>query len=117
MFGLGTRRAVTKAGVLATGTAGRIALHSHYFTAADVGGFVVERDERGLLSLRAHIANADDYKMTQQPLIFIVTLKAGAWQWPIEEVWSYRDHALTARLGEPIAQRGTEWVVPSFNPR
>jgi hypothetical protein len=110
-----TARRPPKAGILATGVAGRIALH--YWTAADVAGFVVERDEAGVLSLRAHVANADEFKLTQQPLSFIVTLQHGAWHWPIEQILTYRDHAILARLGPPIAQKGTSWAGALSNPR
>jgi hypothetical protein len=115
VVGLGVRRPAPAADkILATGIAGRIALH--YWTAADVAGFVVQRDVRGVVMLRAHVANADDYKLSQRPLSFIVTLKAGAWHWPIEEVLAYRDHALLARLGEPKAQKGFAWAGVSSNP-
>jgi hypothetical protein len=91
-----------KAGVLATGLHGRI--NWHYYPAADVRGFMVERDERGILTLRASIANADTYKLTKTPLTFIVTLQRGSWHWPIEEVIAYDGDAFTARLGAPMAK-------------
>jgi hypothetical protein len=96
------RRPTPRVGVMATGVHGRIAWH--YAPAADICGFVVERDEHGVLTLRAHVANADDYKMTQPGLAFIVTLQRGSWKWPIVEVLGYRDHALFARLGPPEAK-------------
>lgn len=96
------RKPTPRVGVMATGVHGRIAWH--YAPAADICGFVVERDEHGVLTLRAHVANADDYKMTQPGLSFIVTLQRGSWKWPIVDVLSYRDHALFARLGPPEAK-------------
>jgi len=97
------RKPVTKAGILATGVRGRIMLRQ-YYPAADVGGFIVERDAQGALTLRAHVANADDYKLGLAPLYFVVTLTRGSWCWPITEVCQYRDHAFTARLAEPEAK-------------
>lgn len=91
-----------KEGVLATGLHGRI--NWHYYPAADVRGFMVQRDERGLLTLRASVANADEYKLAKSPLTFIVTLRRGAWHWPIESVLSFKGDAFVARLGEPTAK-------------
>ena len=100
-------RKIKKAGTLATGVHGRIVLR-RYFPAANVQGFIVERDEREQLWLRAYVANGDDYKLSQTPLEFIVTLRRGSWVWPIVEILSYRDHAFTARLGAAIAKQREE---------
>jgi hypothetical protein len=94
-----------KAGTLATGVHGRIDWHGR-IPVADVHAFIVERDGLGNLSLRASIANANDYAIRQSSLTFIVTVTHGEWRWPIVEITKYADHALTARLGAPQSSRG-----------
>lgn len=94
-----------KAGTLASGVHGQI--RWHYLPAAEVHAFTVDRDESGALTLQCHVSHADDYKLAQSPLTFVVTLRRGAWHWPITQVLGYRDHAFAARLGDPVAKGGT----------
>jgi hypothetical protein len=93
-----------KAGTLASGLYGRV--QWHYQIAADVQGFTVERDEGGQLFLRAAVTSFNEYRLTQSPLTFIVTVKGGEWKWPIVEILAFRDHGLHARLGAPLAEQG-----------
>jgi hypothetical protein len=92
-------------GPIASGVKGRIQL-GRYAIAADVEGYVVERDARQQTIVRAHIRHGDDYKLAQAPLTFIVTLQRGEWHWPVLDVLQYRDHAFTARLGAAVALGG-----------
>lgn len=90
-----------RVGMIATGIKGRIQF-GPYAIAADVNGYVIERDVRQRTFVRAHVQNDDDYKMRQSPLVFIMTLQRGEWEWPVLDVISYRDHAFTAVLGEAV---------------
>jgi hypothetical protein len=92
-----------KAGTLVGGIHGR--LQWHYHIAADVQGFTVERDERGQLFLRAAVTQFSEYRLSQSPLTFIVTVKGGEWKWPVLKVLSFAERALVAQLGEPLAQQ------------
>jgi len=92
-----------RVGVLASGIRGRIQL-GPYAIAADVEGYVIERDAQRRTLVRAHIRNADEYKLGQSPLTFVVTLQRGEWQWPVLDVLAYRDHAFTALLGAATAR-------------
>jgi hypothetical protein len=99
------RKVPPRVGVLASGVCGRIQL-GPYAIAADVEGYVIERDDRQQTIVRAHIRHGDDYKLAQAPLTFIVTLQRGEWHWPVLDVLQYRDHAFTARLGAAVALGG-----------
>ena len=90
-----------RVGTIASGVKGRIQF-GPYAIAADVNGYVIERDGRQRTLVHAHLQNADDYKMRQSPLAFIVTLQRGEWEWPVLDVLSYRDHAFMAHLGAPV---------------
>jgi hypothetical protein len=90
-----------RVGTVASGIRGRIQL-GPYAIAADVNGYVVERDARRRTLVHAHLQNDDDYKMRQAPLVFIVTLQRGEWEWPVLEVLNYRDHAFSAHVGAPV---------------
>jgi hypothetical protein len=90
-------------GPLATGVHGR--LDWRYAIAADVEGFVIAREAPGVITLRAHVRHADDYKIAQTPLTFVITVRRGEWRWPVLTVLRYVDHAFAARLGEPVAVR------------
>jgi len=94
-----------KAGTLATGVRGRIDWHGR-IPVADVHAFIVDRDPKLTLWLRASISHANDYAMRQTALTFVVTVTHGEWRWPIVEITKYADHTLTARLGEPQAAKG-----------
>lgn len=87
---------------LARGIRARIQL-GPYAIAADVEGYVIARDVQRRTIVRAHVRNADDYKLAQTPLTFIVTLQRGEWEWPVRDILGYRDHAFTAVLGEAVA--------------
>lgn len=89
-------------GTIASGIRGRIQF-GPYAIAADVNGYIVERDARLRTLVHAHLQNDDDYKMRQSPLVFIVTLQRGEWEWPVLEVLTYRDHAFSAQLGAAVA--------------
>jgi len=95
---------VKKAGTIIGGLVGRI--QWHYQVAADVQGFTVERDERGQLFLRAAVSQFSEYRLSQAPLTFIVTVKSGEYRWPVLKVLSFADHALWAQLGAPLAKPG-----------
>lgn len=96
---------VKKAGTVVGGLVGRI--QWHYHVAADVQGFTVDRDERGQLFLRAAVSQFSEYRLSQAPLTFIVTVKGGEWKWPIVEVLSFAERALYAHLGAPLAKPGS----------
>jgi hypothetical protein len=88
-------------GTIASGVKGRIQL-GPYAIAADVNGYVIERDARQRTLVHAHLQHDDDYKMRRSPLVFILTLQRGEWEWPVLDVLSYRDHAFMAVLGTPV---------------
>ena len=96
--------AVKKAGTLCSGIHGR--LQWHYHIAADVQGFTVDRDERGQLFLRAAVTQFSEYRLSQSPLMFIVTVTGGEWKFPVMQVLSFAEHALFAHLGAPLAKPG-----------
>jgi hypothetical protein len=97
------RRSVEpRVGLLASGIRGRIQL-GPYAIAADVEGYVIERDARQRTLVRAHLRHVDEFKLGQSPLTFIVTLQRGEWRWPVLDVLQYRDHAFTAQLGAAMA--------------
>lgn len=90
-----------RVGTIARGVRGRIQL-GPYAIAADVNGYVVERDARQRTLVHAHLQHDDEYKMRQSPLAFILTLERGEWEWPIVEVLWYREHAFMAVLGAAV---------------
>lgn len=98
-----TRPAV-KPGTVVSGLRGRV--QWHYHIAADVGGFTVDRDEDGRLWLRAAVGPFNEYRLSQTPLTFLVTVTGGEWHFPVRRVVSFADHRFVAELAAPRAQPG-----------
>lgn len=64
-----------------------------YHDAATLGSWTLY-----LGTLTAAVVSADQFRITQQPIVFVASHAAGAWRWPIEAL-SIADGTLTARLG------------------
>ena len=80
-----------------TGALGQIKFA--YQTAAVITGFVVARDElTKTWLLTGSVAQANAYLLAQAPLVFVPTVKAGAWRWPVES-WAMAEGRCSARLG------------------
>lgn len=87
----------------------------HHYTAADVCTFTVHRDKQLRWTVSAAIANGDDFKLAQSPLVLVVPTKFGAWHWPI--VSAQRQGAyLLAQLGMPTRDRAGKLEAPAPAP-
>jgi hypothetical protein len=72
----------------------------HYYTAAAINNYTVTRSVHNAWTLRATVVLSDDFKMSQQPLVFVAPHQAGAWRWPIVS-HVIADGTLSAQLGQP----------------
>ena len=68
-----------------------------YTTAAVVGPFRLEADRAGG-TLTADIVSVDDYKITREPLTFVVRKAGKPWIWPVSNI-RIVGTSLTATLG------------------
>jgi hypothetical protein len=79
-----------------TGALGQIKFA--YQTAAVITGFVVARDElTKTWVLTATVLESNAYLLAQTPLVFVPTVKGGAWRWPVES-WAMAHGRCTATL-------------------
>jgi hypothetical protein len=78
-----------------------------YYNAAAINGYAVGRlVDKGQTTwtLRATVVQADRFKMSQRPLMFVAPFAGGLWSWPILE-FDLRGGELTAALGPPTTAR------------
>lgn len=68
-----------------------------YHCAATVGPWTLVTDPTGS-TLTAQVVSHDAFKVSQQPLTFVVARPNGQWIWPIESL-QIAGSTLTARLG------------------
>ena len=87
------------AGGSITGVVGRI--EGSYFVAAAINGYTVTRSETNDWSLRATVVQADAFKLTQRPLVFVAPTNQGAMRWPITVI-EQGPSELRAKLGPPL---------------
>jgi len=76
----------------------------HYYTAAAINGYTVERTERSL-SLVATVVMKDAFKLSQRPLVFEAPHKTGTWKWPIVSYTLAESGRFTATLGPEILDK------------
>jgi len=71
-----------------------------YHLAATVGPWTMTLENAaGDLSVSAAVVSADTYRVSQQPLVFVVPRGQGsAWRWPVKSL-QVADGRLTASLG------------------
>lgn len=79
----------------ASGIDGR--LYWSYHRAADVRGWRIDGDAHGF-SLTAEVRNADTFRLSQRPLVFVALLPKGQWRFPVLEL-QMTGATLNARLG------------------
>jgi len=79
-------------------TGAEASLRWSYHQAAVLRDWSVSRDEFGTLKLSAAIVKADTWKLSQQPLVFVVTTPTGSCRWPVIELQN-ADGTLYASLG------------------
>lgn len=70
-----------------------------YYTAAAINGYKVTRKDKSWY-LRGNVVDADAFKMSQRPLLFVAPTDKGDWVWPIE-AFDIQNGKLTARLRAP----------------
>jgi len=87
------------AGGSITGVVGRV--EWSYFVAAAIHGYTVTRSAENAWRLTATVVQADAFKLTQTPLVFVAPHDNGAWRWPILSS-TLQAGTLTAQLGPPI---------------
>ena len=66
-----------------------------YLVAATVRPWAVTQTESGEWTLAGSLANADTFRVTQHPLVFVTP---NGWRWPVLEL-QMLGASLTARLG------------------
>lgn len=71
-----------------------------YYMAAALNGYTVRRSATGAWSLRGVVVQADAFKLSQRPLVFVAPHDKGEWRWPILD-FELQAGTLTARLGPP----------------
>jgi hypothetical protein len=79
-----------------------------YYTAAVIEGYtVMGRGPKGALrwSLTARMVQADAFKLSQRPLVFVALHAQGSWRWPIV-TWTRVGDELRAELG-PVEEHVT----------
>lgn len=70
-----------------------------YYPAADLGAWSLTIDPSSGGQLSAAVVSHDGYRLSQQPLTFVVRRSSGqAWTWPIESL-TVQNGSITARLG------------------
>lgn len=72
-----------------------------YHVAAEVNGYTVSRSPEKRWSLRATVAQADEFKLAQRPLMFVALHQQGEWRWPIETL-EVSGATVSASLGQPL---------------
>lgn len=74
----------------------------HYHVAAHINGYTVtcSKPDRKW-ALRATVTQADEFRLSQEPLVFVAPHQGGEWRWPIEKL--DRDGStVAASLGAPL---------------
>lgn len=69
-----------------------------YHRAASVTHYAVARGVDGRFTLTATVDQADAYRVSQRPLVFVATTALGAWKWPVLEL-QIQGASLSAVLG------------------
>jgi hypothetical protein len=81
-----------------TGQAARV--QWGYLVAGTVRSWTATKAEDGSWSLVATVHEADTFRVTQRPLVFMAPHARGTWRWPVTSL-QITDGTLTASLGPP----------------
>jgi hypothetical protein len=69
-----------------------------YHVAATVGAWTVTRAGEGW-SLQTTLVQSDAFRLSQQPLAFVVTVQGVSWRWPIVGALQKTGSVVSAQLG------------------
>ena len=69
-----------------------------YHVAASVGAWTITTGENGGLTLSGSIVHANHYRLSQRPLVFVMTRPGAVCRWPILEL-QIQGASISATLG------------------
>ena len=70
-----------------------------YHSAAILGAWSISRTETAAVVLTATVAQADAFRLSQRPIVFVAHHAKGTWRWPIASL-QVTGASLTAVLGQ-----------------
>lgn len=80
------------------------AIHWGYYSAGSLRSCVLTRTE-GVWTLAGTVVESDAYRLSQRPLVFVVTHQHGSWTWPIVSL-QIEGGSCSASLGPPEVPDG-----------